>query len=86
MMAMNIYAELKRPGTLTTPRLRAKYDEVFGETTHCNNRPSLIKRICWRMQGDAEGDLSERASQRAASLADDAEIRTMAPRSYTSPS
>ncbi len=85
-MAMNIYAELKRPGTLTTPRHRAKYDEVFGEATRCNNRPSLIKRICWRMQADAEGDLSERASQRAASLADVAEIRTMAPGSYTSPS
>ena len=37
-MAMNIYAELKRLGTLTTPQLRAKYAEVFGEAVHENIR------------------------------------------------
>ena len=78
-MAMNIYAELKRLGTLTTPQLRAKYAEVFGEATRCNNRPYLIKRIAWRLQADAEGDLSERARQRAADLADDADLRLQAP-------
>ncbi len=78
-MAMNIYAELKRLGTLTTPQLRAKFAEVFGEATRCNNRPYLIKRICWRLQADVEGDLSERARQRALALADDADLRLQAP-------
>ena len=54
-MAMNIHAEHKRLGTLTTPQLRARYAEVFGEATRCNNRPYLFKRICWRPQADAEG-------------------------------
>lgn len=55
-MAMNIHAELKRLGTLTTPQLRARYADVFGEATRCNNRPYLFKRICWRLQADAEDD------------------------------
>lgn len=78
-MAMNIHAELKRLGTLTTPQLRARYAEVFGEATRCNNRPYLFKRICWRLQADAEGDLSERARQRVLELADDANLRLQAP-------
>jgi len=78
-MAMNIHAELKRLGALTTPQLRALYAEVFGEATRCNNRPYLFKRICWRLQADAEGDLSERARQRVLELADDANLRLQAP-------
>jgi len=78
-MAMNIHAELKRLGILTTPQLRARYAEVFGEATRCNNRPYLFKRICWRLQADAEGDLSERARQRVIELADDANLRLQAP-------
>ena len=71
-MALNIHAELKRLRTLKTPQLKARYAELFGEPTRCNNRPYLIKRIAWRLQADAEGDLSERARQRAAEMADDA--------------
>ena len=78
-MTLNIHAELKRLGTLKTPQLKARYTELFGEPTRCNNRPYLIKRIAWRLQADAEGDLSERARQRAAELADDADLRLQAP-------
>lgn len=78
-MALNIHAELKRLGTLKTPQLKARYAELFGETTRCNNRPYLIKRIVWRLQADAEGDLSERARQRAAEIADDSDLRLQAP-------
>ncbi len=35
------------------------------------------------MQANAEGDLSERARQRAAELADDAEVRTTPPKDFT---
>ena len=67
-MALNIHAELKRLGTLKTPQLKTRYADRFGEPTRCNNRPYLIKRIAWRLQADAEGDLSERARQRAAEI------------------
>ena len=84
-MALNIHAELKRLGTLKTPQLKARYAELFGEPTRCNNRPYLIKRIAWRLQADAEGDLSERARQRAAELADDADLRLQAPSGIAEP-
>ncbi len=38
------------------------------------------KRIAWRIQALAEGDLSERARRRAEELANDADLRTRAPR------
>src|SRR5262249_26829227 len=41
----------------------------------------LIKRIVWRLQALAEGDLSERARRRAAELARDADLRLNPPQS-----
>jgi hypothetical protein len=52
--------------------LRQRYADVFGEATRVANKAWLIKRIAWRLQALAEGDLSERARKRAAELADDA--------------
>src|SRR5262249_30080106 len=43
----------------------------------------LIKRIAWRLQALAEGDLSERARRRAQELARDADLRLNPPRSQT---
>src|SRR5580692_2362387 len=60
--------------------LKNKYAEVFRETTRASNKPWLIKRIAWRIQALAEGDLSERARQRAAELANDADLRLIPPK------
>ncbi len=65
---------------LTMSQLRLRYAEVYGETTNANNRPWLVKRILWRLQALAEGDLSERARQRAAELANDADLRLNPPK------
>lgn len=56
-------------------QLRDRYVQVFGESTRCAHRQSLVRRIAWRLQALAEGDLSERARQRALSLARDADLR-----------
>jgi hypothetical protein len=69
-------AQLQR---LTTPQLRTRYAELFGEHTPANNRVWLTKRIAWRLQALAEGGLSERARQRAAELANDADLRMNPP-------
>ena len=69
-------AELQR---MTIPMLRSRYAEVFGEHTAANNRAWLSKRIAWRLQSLAEGGLSERARQRAAALANDADLRLNPP-------
>ena len=60
--------------------LRARFAEVFGEPTQSHNKVWLVKRIAWRLQAQAEGDLSERARRRATELAADADLRLSAPR------
>ncbi len=65
---------------MTTAELCARFAEVFGETTVAGNREWLLRRIAWRLQAKAEGDLSERAKRRAAELADDADLRLTPPR------
>ena len=60
--------------------LRARYLELFGEPPRSANKAWLVKRIGWRLQALAEGDLSERARQRAAELANDADLRLCRPR------
>jgi len=62
--------------------LRAKYREVFEEETRCRNREHLFRRIAWRLQALAEGDLSERARGRAHQIARDADLRAVAPRDF----
>jgi len=78
-----LQADLAALPHLTLPQLRDRYAEVFGEAAATNNRIWLIRRIGWRLQMQAEGDLSDRARQRAAELANDADLRTMPPRVRT---
>jgi Protein of unknown function (DUF2924) len=64
-MTLNVGKEVAALRRLTTRDLRQRYAEVFGEPTSANNRDWLVKRIAWRLQALAEGDLSERARRRA---------------------
>src|SRR5262245_13603109 len=77
--------ELAALQRLTVPQLRRRYAELFGEDTLTRNRPWLVKRLAWRLQALAEGDLSERARQRAAELANDADLRLSPPRARPTP-
>ena len=43
------------------------------EPIRTRNRAYLTRKIAWRLQAKAEGDLSERARRRAAELANVAE-------------
>lgn len=79
-MSVPIAKQLAELNHLTTSQLREKFIDVFGEASRANNKPWLIKRIAWRIQSLAEGDLSERARQRAAELARDSDLRVTAPK------
>ena len=57
---------------LRVSALRAQFATVFGEPTPSHNKVWLVKRIAWRLQALAEGDLSERARRRAAELVQEA--------------
>lgn len=78
-MGLDIVKDVAALQRMTPTELRARYAEVFGEETRSGNRDFLVRKIAWRIQAVAEGDLSERARRRALELANDADIRTRAP-------
>ncbi|MBP3954808.1 DUF2924 domain-containing protein [Gemmata sp. G18] len=82
-MEINVARELAALARLTIAELRTRYAEVFGEPTTTGNRTWLVRRIAWRLQVLAEGDLSARARARAAELARDADIRLIPPKGST---
>ena len=64
--------------------LREKFREVFQEETSSRHREHLFRRIAWRLQALAEGDLTERAITRAKEIAQDADLRKVAPEDFFS--
>ena len=82
-MQLNIVNEVAALERMTIGQLRQRFAELFGEATLASNRAWLVKRIAWRLQALAEGDLSERARRRAAELARDADLRLNPPRRQT---
>ena len=79
-MTMTIAKEVAALGRMTVSELRSKHIDAFGEPTRTGNRDYLVKRIAWRLQANAHGDLSEQARRRADELANDADLRTTAPK------
>jgi hypothetical protein len=80
---LNIGKELTRLRRMAVRELRTRYAEVFGEETKAGNKAWLIKRIAWRLQSLEEGDISQRARQRAPELANDADARLSPPKPRT---
>src|ERR1700677_2627762 len=67
---------------LKIPALRKRYRELFGEESKSSNKQFLFRRIAFRLQANAEGDLSERARHRAVEIADDRDLRIRAPKEF----
>ena len=64
--------------------LRKRYRELFQEEARSRHREHLFRKIVWRLQALAEGELSERARARAREIANDADLRVLAPRGFFS--
>ena len=64
--------------------LQEKYRELFQEKARSRHRQHLFRKIVWRLQALAEGELSERARARAREIANDADLRILAPRDFFS--
>ncbi len=79
-MAVSFDREITALRRMTAKALREKHLDVFGEESRSNNKGWLIKRIAWRIQANAEGDLSERARKRAMELANDSDLRMKPPK------
>lgn len=78
-MSETINLQLKKLQRLSPKELRQRYAELFGDEPRTWNRTWLFRRLAWRLQSLAEGGLSERAKQRAAELANDADLRLTPP-------
>ena len=78
-------SEIARLETMTITKVVERFESLFGEKCRSRNKRYLIRRIAWRLQANAEGDLSERAKARAAELALDSEVRVTPPRETIQP-
>jgi hypothetical protein len=58
-----ILMEIENLRRATLAALREKYQEVFQEETRSRHREHLFRRIAWRLQALAEGDLTARREQ-----------------------
>jgi len=74
-MHVDVAKELAALEAMTVAALRVRYAQVVGEETRVASKTWLVKRVIWGLQALAEGDLSERARQRAAELAQDTNLR-----------
>ena len=81
---MNAYVanQIAQLHHLCFAELKETYERLFGDRSRSRNRQYLFRRIAWRLQALAEGDLSERARHRALRLARDADLRTRPPREF----
>jgi hypothetical protein len=79
-MHPSVAHEIAALGRLSVAELRTRFAAVFGEPTQAHNKVWLVKRLAWRLQALAEGDLSQRARHRAAELVRDADLRLSPPR------
>ncbi|MFM8189851.1 MAG: DUF2924 domain-containing protein [Pirellula sp.] len=54
-------SEIARLEMMTITKVVERFESLFGEKCRSRNKRYLIRRIAWRLQANAEGDLSERA-------------------------
>jgi hypothetical protein len=78
----SVRMQIENLRNLKINELRTRYRDLFGEASPSSNRAHLFRRIAWRLQTQAKGDLSERARQRAVELANDLDLRLRAPHSF----
>ncbi len=77
-----VLMEIEKLRRASLAGLREKFREVFREEARSRHREHLFRRIAWRLQALAEGDLTERARGRANEIAQDADLRKVAPRDF----
>ena len=69
--------------TMTVDQLRVRYEELWFDKPRSSNRTWFIRKIARRLQSLELGGLTDRARQRATTLARTAEVRTTLPRHVT---
>ena len=80
METASVWMEIERLRGATVSELRAKYFSLFGQPSRSNHKQFLFRRVAWRLQALAYGELSDEARRQALALAQDADLRIKAPR------
>jgi hypothetical protein len=80
-----MWKEIEQLRRATVGELRVKYFELFGQPSRSNHKQFLFRRVAWRLQAIAYGELSEQARQRALALAQDVDLRIKAPAHLVAP-
>jgi hypothetical protein len=79
----NVKKQIAALERMTVGQLQKRFAKVFGELARSGNRQWLLRRVAWRLQALAEGDLATRAidrsRERARELARDADLRLRPP-------
>jgi hypothetical protein len=60
-MTNALYRKIEELQNLTVDELQQRHREVYGEAAQSRHKQHLVRRIAWRLQVLALGDLSERA-------------------------
>ena len=81
-MDAGLLAKITELTHFTVTTLKTTYRTLFGEDSRSSNKQFLVHRIAWRLQAQAEGDLSERARRRIAEIAEETDFRVRAPRGF----
>ena len=79
-----IMMEVENLRRASVTSLQNRYRELFQEEAKSRHREHLFRKIVWRLQALKEGKLSERARARAREIANDADLRVLAPRGFFS--
>ena len=79
METASVCNEIEQLRRATVSELRSKYFQLFGQPSRSNHKQFLFRRVAWRLQALAYGELSERVHQQALALAHDADLRIKAP-------
>ena len=69
-MSRTVEAEIAALQSMTTAELAEQYQQLHGRPCGARHRAYLIRKNAWRIQANAEGDLTERARAAAAVRAD----------------
>ena len=74
-MADQTVPEIDELQYMSTNELAEMYHDLHGQPVRTRHRQYLIRKLAWRIQANAMGDLSDRARKRARELANDSDIR-----------
>jgi hypothetical protein len=77
--APSLALQIARLRKMTVRELRVQYLKVFGRETATAHKQHLVRRVAWRLQVLAEGDISHRARKLAMEIAARADLRITVP-------